>query len=119
MRLSEKRLRVQLLIVGTMLFVDVTGAMGQPAGYVVIAGAGQKSADQEKTSSIQPPGDSSSFQEIPDASAVPVEQRIFSRDSSARPMTEAEKNVRVVGPKFFPDPEEAINLRAPARTRAR
>jgi hypothetical protein len=32
------------------------------------------------------------------------------------PLSEEQRNVRVVGPRFLPDPAEAIDLRAPART---
>lgn len=32
------------------------------------------------------------------------------------PLSEEKRNVRVVGPRFLPDPAEAIDLRAPART---
>ena len=41
--------------------------------------------------------------------------------ASQRPLVEDDENrrIRVVGPRFLPDPEEAIDLRAPAPARAR
>lgn len=41
------------------------------------------------------------------------------KEATEVPIDEAKRNVRVVGPRFLPDPEEAIDLRAPARTQAR
>src|SRR5690606_27603943 len=41
------------------------------------------------------------------------------REATQAPPDEAKPNVRVVGARFLPDPEEAIALRAPARTQAR
>ncbi len=121
MRLSERwRAGARLVILsGTVLLAASGGAAAQTAGYVVIGGGTDNGApDAEKTSSIQAPEAFPSIQEIPPVNAI-VPEPARTHEAAARPMTEAEKNVRVVGPKFLPDPEEAIDLRAPGRNRAR
>ena len=46
-------------------------------------------------------------------SAPPSQERTSSLDAEPEP----KRNVRVIGPKFLPDPDEAIDLKAPARRR--
>ena len=121
MRLS-KRWRAgasMAALFATVLWAGMSGASAQPAGYVIVNGADKTAPDKQKTSSIHGPGAFPSIQEIPDASAVSAGSSEAVEEPAARPMTEAEKHVRVVGPKFLPGPEEAIDLRAPGRTPGR
>lgn len=96
-------------------------AAGQARGYAVIAGEHEEpSLDGHETASVpSPSSDSPSILVLPDTNSEEMEKGIMRGEAAARPMTEAEKNVRVVGSKFLPDPEEAINLRAPAPTPVR
>lgn len=91
-------------------------AAGQQKGYTIIAGDGgsqgtpppmaTRSSILDLRDTSRPVGDEGTAEQILE-------------DTPARPMGEAERRVRVVGPKFFPDPEEAIDLRAPARNPVR
>ena len=100
-------------LLGTGLSAGMGVAFAQPAGYVILNTAGENAPDRVKTSSVQGPEAFPSIQEIPDASAVAADGP--QEKPAARPMTEAEKHIRVVGPKFFPDPGEALDLRVPGR----
>ena len=111
------KLAFEIALPAVLLCAATAEAFGQPSGYTVIAG-GYRSATY---SAARPSGPS--ILEIPDASgsSTPIPSPQMSQGKTVevaptRPMTETEQHVRVVGPKFFPDPEEAIDLRGPART---
>ncbi|WEX11578.1 hypothetical protein [Chelativorans sp. AA-79] len=109
------------LLAALALCLGSTGATAQSIGYTVIGGKYESdpAPGLEKTSSIRAPEAApSSIEEIPDV-GVTADDAGKPQEAAVRPMTEAEKNVRVVGPKFLPDPEGAINLRAPDQPRAR
>jgi hypothetical protein len=55
----------------------------------------------------------------PKPKATPVEATGNEPEIKAIPLSEEKRNVRVVGPKFLPDPKGAIDLRDPGRTEAR
>lgn len=108
------KLAFEIALPAVLLCAATAEAFGQPT---VIAG-GYRSATY---SAARPSGPS--ILEIPDASgsSTPIPSPQMSQGKTVeaaptRPMTETEQHVRVVGPKFFPDPEEAIDLRGPART---
>lgn len=84
-----------------------------PKGFSVIAGGSY--ARQEQPPETASDGDAAGEPEAPDlfaeADAVEDETMTSSVDAEAP----AERRVRVVGPTFLPDPEEAIDLRVRGR----
>ena len=121
MRLSE-RLRVSACmaaLLGMGLCTWMSGALAQPAGYVIVNSSGDNARGAKISSDRGEPETFSSIQEIPDASVVPAVGSEGPAEPAAHAAPEPAKHIRVVGPKFFPDPEEALDLRAPGRTHAR
>ena len=105
------------------------GTVTEPAAsgrnFTIIGGAPREetgsvgnSLDAGTTSFVTPraPGNRLRISEPRLPEPIRVDER--PQPAEARPMDE-DRNVRVVGPRFLPDPEEAINLRAPAQTHAR
>jgi len=80
-----------------------TCACGAPKGYTVVAG--------DKTVKAPPPSEIPLPNPRPDPDAVAEEPP----PPAERDYAAADRKVRVVGPTFLPDPEEALDLRAPAQ----
>ena len=99
--------------VAAFIPATTTEGIAQSRGYTVLAGereAGDPPVGATTTSSIlQLPSDSRDHTAV--GSKAP--------DAAARPMTDAERHIRAVGPKFLPDPGEASDLRVPDRIHAR
>jgi hypothetical protein len=107
------------LLASTAFVLWTAQAAAQSGGYVVLAGAydgAPPSHSPETTSAILPAApEFPSIEALPDAGA---ENAVTLGEEQPQPAAPAERRVRVVGPRFLPDPEEALDLRAPARTPA-
>jgi hypothetical protein len=98
--------------------------MPEPAGTPPVGtarvdpAAGETPAATKPSGSIMeipPPAEPAATPPVAPAAASPATEHGAAEE---RPIDEAERKVRVVGPVFLPDPEGAIDLQAPGRTPA-
>ena len=108
-----------------------TAGVGGERGFQIIGGdyGGQRPEDEATTAAIPQPTDRPDPAEDPetlmtregglDAAGLERIARAPKRRAEAETDSDTEREIRVVGPTFLPDPEEAIDLRVQDQPRAR